>query len=146
MKILVINGPNMNMLGIREPEIYGKETYADLVSKVSAHADKLGIEVHFFQSNHEGALIDEIQRAYFDRFDGIILNPAGYTHTSVAIADAVKAVGIPTVEIHVSDVSAREEYRQVSYVREACIKTICGMGLSGYNAAMDFLAENYQGI
>lgn len=146
MKILVINGPNMNMLGIREPEIYGKETYADLVSKISAHADKLGIEVHFFQSNHEGALIDEIQRAYFDRFDGIILNPAGYTHTSVAIADAVKAVGIPTVEIHVSDVSAREEYRQVSYVREACIKTICGMGLSGYNAAMDFLAENYQGI
>lgn len=146
MKILVINGPNMNMLGIREPEIYGKETYADLVSKISVHADKLGIEVHFFQSNHEGALIDEIQRAYFDRFDGIILNPAGYTHTSVAIADAVKAVGIPTVEIHVSDVSAREEYRQVSYVREACIKTICGMGLSGYNAAMDFLAENYQGI
>lgn len=146
MKILVINGPNMNMLGIREPEIYGKETYADLVSKVSAHADKLGIEVHFFQSNHEGALIDEIQRAYFDRFDGIILNPAGYTHTSVAIADAVKAVGIPTVEIHVSDVSVREEYRQVSYVREACIKTICGMGLSGYNAAMDCLAENYQGI
>lgn len=144
MKILVINGPNMNMLGIREPEIYGKETYADLVSMVSAHADKLGIEVHFFQSNHEGALIDEIQRAYFDKFDGIILNPAGYTHTSVAIADAVKAVGIPTVEIHVSDVSAREEYRQVSYVREVCIKTICGMGLSGYNAALDCLAENYQ--
>ena len=144
MKILVINGPNMNMLGIREPEIYGKETYADLVSMVAAHADKLGIEVHFFQSNHEGALIDEIQRAYFDKFDGIILNPAGYTHTSVAIADAVKAVGIPTVEIHVSDVSAREEYRQVSYVREVCIKTICGMGLSGYNDAVDCLAENYQ--
>lgn len=146
MKILVINGPNMNMLGIREPEIYGKETYDDLVNMVSAHADKLGIEVRFFQSNHEGALIDEIQRAYFDKYDGIILNPAGYTHTSVAIADAVKAAGIPTVEIHVSDVSAREEYRQVSYVREACIKTICGMGLSGYNAAMDCLAENYRSV
>ncbi len=144
VKILIINGPNMNMLGIREPEIYGRETYADLVDMVSEHAKKLGIETCFFQSNHEGAIVDEIQRAYFDHYDGIILNPAGYTHTSVAIADAVKAVGIPTVEIHVSDVSSREDFRKLSYVRDACVKTISGMGLSGYNAAMDYLAENFK--
>ena len=144
MKILVLNGPNMNMLGIREPEIYGKETYEDLVNRISDHAEKLGVQVSFFQSNHEGDLVDAIQKAYFDKMDGIIFNPAAYTHTSVAIADAVKAVGIPTVEVHISDVSSRESSRQISFVRTVCVKTVTGMGLSGYNAAMDFLFENYR--
>ena len=144
MKILVLNGPNMNMLGIREPEIYGKETYEDLVNRISDHAEKLGVQVSFFQSNHEGDLVDAIQKAYFDKMDGIIFNPAAYTHTSVAIADAVKAVGIPTVEVHISDVSSRESFRQISFVRTVCVKTVTGMGLSGYNAAMDFLFENYR--
>lgn len=146
MKVYVIHGPNMNMLGIREPEIYGRETYADLVNMLSSHAREIGVDARFFQSNHEGALIDEIQRAYFDKTDGIIFNPAGYTHTSVAIADAVKATGIPTVEVHVSDVSSREDFRRISYVRASCVKTISGMGLAGYTAAMDFLAENYRGV
>ncbi len=144
MKILVLNGPNMNMLGIREPEIYGKETYDDLVNRISDHAKELGAVVDFFQSNHEGDLVDAIQKAYFDKIDGIIFNPGAYTHTSVAIADAVKAVGIPTVEVHISDVSSRESFRQISFVRMVCVKTIIGMGLSGYNAAMDFLFENYR--
>ena len=144
MKILVLNGPNMNMLGIREPEIYGKETYDDLVNRISDHAKKLGAVVDFFQSNHEGDLVDAIQKAYFDKIDGIIFNPGAYTHTSVAIADAVKAVGIPTVEVHISNVSSRESFRQISFVRTVCVKTIIGMGLSGYNAAMDFLFENYR--
>ena len=143
MKILVLNGPSMNMLGIREPEIYGRETYDDLVNRISEYAEKLGVEVSFFQSNHEGSLVDAIQKAYFDKIEGIIFNPAAYTHTSVAIADAVRAVGIPTVEVHVSDVSSRESFRQVSFVREVCIKTVSGMGLRGYLAAMDFLVENY---
>ena len=133
----------MNMLGIREPKIYGRETYADLVKMLTDHAEKLGAEVSFFQSNHEGALVDAIQQAYFDGIDGIIFNPAAYTHTSVAIADAVKAVGIPTVEVHVSDVPSRESFRQISFVREVCVKTVIGMGLPGYLAAMDFLTENY---
>lgn len=144
MKILVLNGPNMNMLGIREPEIYGRETYDDLVNMVSDHAKKLGIDVSFFQSNHEGELVDTIQKAYFDKIDGIVFNPAAYTHTSVAIADAVKAVSIPTVEVHVSDVSSRESFRQISYVRSACVKTVRGLGLRGYIAAIDFLFENYR--
>ena len=143
MKILVLNGPSINMLGIREPEIYGSESYDALVKMISAHAKELGVDVSFVQSNHEGELVDAIQKAYFDATDGIIFNPAAYTHTSVAIADAVKAVGIPTVEVHISDVSARESFRQVSYVRAACVKTICGMGFPGYNAAMDYLVENY---
>ena len=134
----------MNMLGIREPEIYGKETYDDLVNRISDHAKELGAVVDFFQSNHEGDLVDAIQKAYFDKIDGIIFNPGAYTHTSVAIADAVKAVGIPTVEVHISDVSSRESFRQISFVRTVCVKTIIGMGLSGYNAAMDFLFENYR--
>jgi len=133
----------MNMLGVREPDIYGRKTYDDLVDMISAHAKELGADVSFYQSNHEGDLVDAIQKAYFDKIDGIVFNPAAYTHTSVAIADAVKAVSIPTVEVHISDVVARESFRQISYVREACVKSIRGMGFKGYIAAMDFLVENY---
>ena len=140
MKILVLNGPNMNMLGIRQPEIYGKATYADLIAMIEEEAAKLGAEVHFFQSNHEGALVDAIQQAYFDRVDGIIINPAAYTHTSVALLDAVKAVGIPTVEVHVSDPDSREEFRHVSDIRAACVATIRGHGLPGYLEALHLLA------
>ena len=134
MNILVINGPNMNMLGIRQPEIYGKATYEDLKAMV-----QLGVTVSFFQSNHEGALVDAIQQAYFDHVDGIIINPAAYTHTSVALLDAVKAVGIPTVEVHVSDPDSREEFRHVSYIRAACTATIRGHGLPGYVEALRLL-------
>lgn len=139
MRILVINGPNMNMLGIREPEIYGKATYEDLLVLLNGAAGERNIEVDFFQSNHEGALVDEIQRAYFDGYDGIILNPAAYTHTSVALLDAVKASGIPTVEVHISDVKQRDDFRQVSYVRAACVATVMGKGFDGYVEAMDIL-------
>ena len=132
MHILVINGPNMNMLGIRQPEIYGRATYADLQKMIREEADQLGVEVSFFQSNHEGALVDAIQQAYFDKVDGIIINPAAYTHTSVALLDAVKAVGIPTVEVHVSDPDGREEFRHTSYIRAACVATVKGHGLPGY--------------
>ena len=141
MKILVINGPNLNMLGIREPDIYGKNTYADLCELITDYADKKGVEVKLFQSNHEGALVDEIQAAY-GNFDGIVINPAAYTHTSVAILDAVKSVGIPTVEVHISAVETREDFRQVSFVREACIKTITGLGFDGYLKAIDTLTQN----
>ncbi len=140
MKILVINGPNINMLGIREPDIYGKETYASLIEKIKNHADERGIEVEFFQSNHEGALVDAIQGAY-GNCDGIVINPAAYTHTSVALLDAVKAVGIPTVEVHISDVSKREDFRQVSYIRAACVATIAGHGTNGYLEAIDLLLK-----
>lgn len=139
MRILVINGPNINMLGIREPEVYGAATYDDLLAHIKDAALARGVEVDFFQSNHEGALVDEIQRAYFDKYDGIIINPAAYTHTSVALLDAVKAVNIPTVEVHISDVTKREAFRQVSYVREACIGTVMGKGFDGYVEAMDVL-------
>lgn len=141
MKILVINGPNLNMLGIREPDIYGKSTYKDLCRLITDYADKNGIEVKLFQSNHEGALVDEIQAAYRN-FDGIVINPAAYTHTSVALLDAVKSVGIPTVEVHISAVENREDFRQVSYIREACIKTITGLGFDGYLRAIDTLIDN----
>ena len=141
MHILVINGPNMNMLGIRQPEIYGRATYADLQKMIREEADQLGVEVSFFQSNHEGALVDAIQQAYFDKVDGIIINPAAYTHTSVALLDAVKAVGIPTVEVHVSDPDSREEFRHVSYIRAACVATIRGHGLPGYLAALRLLCD-----
>lgn len=141
MKILVINGPNLNMLGIREPDIYGKNTYADLCELITDYADKKGVEVKLFQSNHEGALVDEIQAAY-QNFDGIVINPAAYTHTSVAILDAVKSVGIPTVEVHISAVETREDFRQVSFIRQACIKTITGLGFDGYLRAIDALIEN----
>ena len=141
MHILVINGPNMNMLGIRQPEIYGRATYADLQKMIREEADQLGVEVSFFQSNHEGALVDAIQQAYFDKVDGIIINPAAYTHTSVALLDAVKAVGIPTVEVHVSDPDSREEFRHVSYIRAACVATIRGHGLPGDLEALRLLCD-----
>ncbi len=141
MKILVINGPNMNMLGIRQPEIYGSATYEDLKAMIQEEADRLGVEVRFFQSNHEGALVDAIQQAYFEKVDGIVINPAAYTHTSVALLDAVKAVGIPTVEVHVSDPDSREEFRHVSYIRPACVGTVRGRGLPGYLEALRMLAE-----
>ncbi len=140
MKILVINGPNINMLGIREPEIYGSRTYFDLISLVSAEAERLGVEADFFQSNHEGAIIDKIQEAY-GIYDGIIINPAAYTHTSIAIADAIKAVGIPAVEVHISDPDAREDFRRISYVRLVCIATVKGMGLEGYIEALHLLVN-----
>ena len=138
MKILVINGPNINMLGIREPEIYGKQTFADLLVLLEQTALEEGITVEQFQSNHEGALVDKIQEAY-GIFDGIVINPAAYTHTSIAILDALKSVGIPTVEVHISDVDAREEFRQISYAGMACLKTIKGQGLDGYRQAIQFL-------
>ena len=141
MHILVINGPNMNMLGIRQPEIYGRATYADLQNMIREEADRLGVQVSFFQSNHEGALVDAIQQAYFDKVDGIIINPAAYTHTSVALLDAVKAVAIPTVEVHVSDPDSREEFRHVSYIRAACVATIRGHGLPGYLEALHLLCQ-----
>ena len=143
MKILVLNGPNLNMLGIREPAHYGRETYADLVEKIQTHCTAKGIEVTLFQSNHEGALVDAIQQAYFDKVDGIIINPAAYTHTSVALLDAVKAVGIPTVEVHVSDPDGREEFRHVSYIRAACCRTVKGKGLPGYLEALRYLVEHH---
>ena len=139
MNILVINGPNLNLLGIREPEIYGKATYADLCSLIEAHAEKLGVSVTLYQSNHEGDLVDAIQQAY-GKQDGIVINPGAYTHTSVALLDALKAVGIPTVEVHISDPDTREAFRKVSYIRAACVKTIKGHGFDGYLEAMDFLA------
>ena len=139
MKVLVINGPNLNMLGIREPDIYGKQTYDELVSTVSAYAAERGVEISFYQSNHEGALVDAIQQAYFDKVDGIIINPAAYTHTSVARLDALKAVSIPAVEVHVSDVNSRDEFRKLSFVREACVATVCGKGFDGYKEALDIL-------
>ena len=143
MKILVINGPNLNMLGIREPDLYGRETYADLVEKIDRHCKNIGIEVEQFQSNHEGDLVDKIQSAYKNA-DGIVMNPGAYTHTSIAILDAVKAVGIPTVEVHISKVEEREEFRKISYVRLACVKTITGHGTDGYIEAIDFLIEARQ--
>ena len=140
MKILVINGPNLNMLGIREPDHYGRETYADLVTKIEKHCAMKNISVELFQSNHEGDLVDKIQSAYGDA-DGIVINPGAYTHTSIAILDAVKSVNIPTVEVHISKVEEREEFRQISYIRLACVKTITGHGTDGYLEAVDFLIE-----
>ena len=140
MKILVINGPNLNLLGLREPDIYGRRTYADLVEMIRAEAGKLGVEVSFVQSNHEGALVDAIQAAY-GAADGIVINPGAYTHTSVAILDAVKAVGIPTVEVHISDPDQREAFRKVSYIRAACVASIKGHGLEGYLEALRLLSH-----
>ena len=141
MKILVINGPNLNMLGIREPDIYGRETYESLLQKIGNYAAEKGVEVSFYQSNHEGGLVDAIQGAY-NTVDGIIINPGAYTHTSIAILDAAKSVGLPMVEVHISDVSKREDFRQVSYIRAACIATIAGHGTDGYLEAIDLLMEN----
>lgn len=144
MKLMVINGPNLNMLGIREPEIYGKDTYEDLIKLVSDAADKMNVQVDFFQSNHEGDLVDRIQQAY-GVYQGIVINPAAYTHTSVALLDAVKTVGIPTVEVHISDVRQREDFRQVSYIREACAGTVMGKGFAGYVEAMEILRQIVDG-
>ena len=137
MKILVINGPNLNMLGVREPEIYGKRSFADLEEYVRNSAKELGHEVTLFQSNHEGVIVDEIQKAY-GVYDGIVINPAAYTHTSVAILDALKAVGIPTVEVHLSDINEREEFRRFSYVSMVAEKTVCGLGFEGYRKALEY--------
>ena len=138
MNILVINGPNLNMLGIREPEIYGKATYADLCRLIEEHAAQLGIDVTLYQSNHEGDLVDAIQQAY-GKADGIVINPGAYTHTSIAILDALTAVALPAVEVHISDPDTRDEFRKISYVRAACAKTIKGHGFNGYLEAMDYL-------
>lgn len=143
MKILVINGPNINMLGIREPNIYGKHTFHDLLDLLAQTADNLGIEIEQFQSNHEGALVDKIQSAY-EVFDGIVINPAAYTHTSVAILDALKSVAIPAVEVHISDVDSREAFRKISYAGLACEKTIKGQGLDGYRQAISYLFDKYK--
>ncbi len=140
MKLLIINGPNLNMLGVREPDVYGREDYAALVRRVEDCCAAVGAECKVFQSNHEGAIVDEIQAAY-GVFDGIVINPAAYTHTSVAILDALKAVAIPAVEVHLSDVSVREDFRQISYARLACLKTIMGKGFAGYEEAIRFLAD-----
>jgi len=140
MKIYVINGPNLNMLGIREPDIYGRTTYADLLVMIKKEADVIGVDVEFMQSNHEGDIVDAIQAAYGNT-DGIIINPGAYTHTSVAILDALKSVGIPAIEVHISDPDTREEFRKISYVRLACIDTIKGRGLSGYTDALKQMAE-----
>ena len=141
MKFLVLNGPNLNLLGLREPDIYGKSSYRDLCRLIRQNAKKMDVHVRIRQTNHEGRLVEAIQRAY-KRYDGIIINPAAYTHTSVAIADAVKAVMIPTVEVHISDVSTREDFRQISYIRPCCIATVSGMGFEGYIEAMRILTKN----
>ena len=141
MKLLIINGPNLNLLGLREPDVYGSRNYAELVRMIDRHASELGVECTVFQSNHEGAIVDRIQQAYYEGVDGVVINPAAYTHTSVALLDALKAVSIPAVEVHISNVSAREDFRQISYVRLAAIATIAGKGFEGYLEAMDLLKE-----
>ena len=141
MKILVLNGPNLNMLGIREPGIYGSHTYGDLCAQIQAYCMERSVDVSFFQSNHEGALVDAIQEAY-GKMDGIVINPGAYTHTSIALLDALKATAIPAVEVHISDINQREEFRKISYIRSACIGTVCGKGFAGYLDAIDMLMEN----
>ena len=143
MKILVINGPNINMLGIREPGVYGKNTFADLLKLLEETAKELNLEIEQYQSNHEGDIVDKIQWAY-GKIDGIVINPAAYTHTSIAILDALKAVSIPAVEVHISDVDSREDFRQISYAGMACVKTIKGHGLEGYREAILYLKEHYE--
>ena len=143
MKILVLNGPNINMLGIREPDIYGKTTFSDLLKLLNETAEQLGISLEQYQSNHEGDLVDKIQSA-LGTIDGIVINPAAYTHTSVAILDALKAVAIPAVEVHISDVDSREAFRQISYAGLTCEKTIKGQGINGYRMAIEYLVEKYQ--
>jgi len=141
MKILVLNGPNLNMLGIREVNVYGQQTYQDLCTLINSYCKENNIEVEIYQSNYEGDLVSKIQQAYFDKVDGIVFNPAAYTHTSIALLDALKSVSIPCVEVHISDVSKREDFRQISYVRLACIKTICGLGFNGYIKAIEELIK-----
>lgn len=141
MKIYIINGPNLNMLGIREPDKYGTDTYKSVVEMIDAHCSSLGVTPVFYQSNHEGDLVDKIQEAYFEGAAGIVINPGAYTHTSIALLDAVKSTMLPCVEIHISKVEDREDFRQVSYIRAACIKTITGHGVKGYTEAVDFLMD-----
>ena len=143
MKLLIINGPNLNLLGLREPAVYGHETYADLEKMVATTCQEHGIEYAIFQSNHEGALVDAIQGAY-GVYDGIIINPAAYTHTSIALLDALKAVGLPAVEVHVSNVYEREDFRQISYVGLACAHKVVGKGIAGYQAAIFYLKDNFR--
>ena len=143
MRILVLNGPNINMLGIREPGIYGKETFLDLLDLIKKCAKRFEVDIEQYQSNHEGCLVDRIQESY-GNIDGIVINPAAYTHTSVAILDALKSVDIPTVEVHISDVTSREDFRQISYVRLACEKTIMGQGIDGYRQAVEYLVNKYK--
>ena len=145
MKFLILNGPNINFLGIREPGIYGKSTYNDLIRTITDYAVTRGVDVTFYQSNFEGALVDAIQKAYYDKVDGIVFNPAAYTHTSVAILDAVKAVSIPTVEVHLSDVNSRDEFRKVSYIRQASIAMFAGHGFASYTMAIDCLIDHING-
>ena len=145
MKLYIINGPNLNFLGIREPQHYGNTTYEGLLDMIQVHAQELGVTVECYQSNHEGDLVDKIQEAYLQKADGIVINPGAYTHTSIAILDAVKAINLPTVEVHISDLSEREAFRQVSYIRAACIKTIAGHGTDGYLEAVDCLEAHYAG-
>ena len=142
MKIYVLNGPNLNLLGVREPAIYGSESYKDLIQRIEAYAKEKGVLVRFLQSNHEGALVDYIQEGFFEGIDGIVLNPGAYTHTSIALLDAIKGTGIPTVEVHISDPDTREEFRKQSYIRPACIATVKGHGTNGYLEAIDLLLEN----
>ena len=145
MKLLILNGPNLNMLGIREPQHYGKENYKTLCERIEEHAQTLGISAEVYQSNHEGALVDKIQEAFFEKVDGIVFNPGAYTHTSIALLDALKAVSIPTVEVHISDVDQRENFRKVSYIRAACLQTISGHGTDGYLEAMTLLYQHLKG-
>lgn len=142
MKIMIMNGPNLNLLGVREPDIYGKETYASLLEKITSHAILRGLDVQFVQSNHEGELVDAIHKAFYDGLDGIVMNPGAYTHTSIALLDALKATKLPAVEIHISDPDTREPFRRVSYVRAACIATVAGHGINGYLEAIDILIDH----
>ena len=141
MKLYILNGPNLNFLGIREPAHYGSATYAELIEMIKSHCSRCGIEAVCYQSNHEGDLVDKIQEAYLKHADGIVINPGAYTHTSIALLDAVKSVMLPTVEVHISKVEEREDFRQISYIRAACVKTITGHGIAGYTEAIDFLKE-----
>ena len=141
MKLYILNGPNLNMIGIREPDHYGKTTYAQLEQMIKEHCDKKGIEAVLYQSNHEGDLVDKIQQAYFEKADGIVINPGAYTHTSIALLDAVKSTSLPCVEVHISKVEEREDFRQISYIRQACAKTITGHGVNGYIEAIDYLID-----
>ena len=144
MKLLILNGPNLNLLGLREPAIYGQQNYEALCAFIRSAADEAGVEAEIFQSNHEGALVDKIQAAY-GVFDGIVMNPAAYTHTSIAILDALKAVSLPAVEVHLSDVTRREDFRQISYARLACLKTYMGLGFEGYRQAILYLKNYLEG-
>ncbi len=145
MKIFVINGPNLNMLGIREPDHYGTLTYSELLKNIAAHCEEKNIEAEFYQSNHEGDLVDFIQKAYFEGADGIVINPGAYTHTSIAILDAVKSTMLPTVEVHISKLDKREDFRQKSFIRLACIDSVIGQGCGGYNIAVDILQAHLNG-